>query len=120
MNKTITILAICIIASFTACTAFYLPGVAPKEFKMDDQVILKYDKMDSTKTQLPYSVYDLPFCTPKDAEKKDKDGNPDELVVNAADNLGEVLAGDRMESSPYDLRFKKKSQLPNFVQKRVQ
>lgn len=107
MNKTITILAICIIASFTACTAFYLPGVAPKEFKMDDQVILKYDKMDSTKTQLPYSVYDLPFCTPKDAEKKDKDGNPDELVVNAADNLGEVLAGDRMESSPYDLRFKK-------------
>eukprot|EP00943_MAST-04B_sp_MAST-4B-sp1_P009445 g9445.t1 len=114
MNKTIIFLAICIIASFTTCaTAFYLPGVAPKEFKMDDQVTLKYDKMDSTKTQLPYSVYDLPFCTPKDAEKKDKDGNPDEIVVNAADNLGEVLAGDRMESSPYDLRFKQNHNCQN-------
>ena len=85
---------------------FYLPGVAPKEFDTGESVVLKYDKMDSVKTQLPYSIYDLPFCTPKDAEKKDKDGNPDTVVVNAADNLGEVLAGDRMESSPYELRFK--------------
>ena len=90
-----------------ACTqGFYLPGVAPKEFEAGDPVVLKYDKMDSTKTQLPYSVYDLPLCTPADAEKKDKDGNPDTAIVNAADNLGEVLAGDRMESSPYQLNFK--------------
>ena len=85
---------------------FYLPGVAPKEFEAGDPVVLKYDKMDSTKTQLPYSIYDLPLCTPADAEKKDKDGNPDTAIVNAADNLGEVLAGDRMESSPYQLNFK--------------
>lgn len=89
-----------------AVEGFYLPGVAPKEFESGDPVVLKFDKMDSTKTQLPYSVYDLPLCTPKDAEKKDKDGNPDTAVVNAADNLGEVLAGDRMESSPYQLNFK--------------
>ena len=108
MRSTALVLVL-VALSATYANAFYLPGVAPKEFKPDDTVVLKYDKMDSTKTQLPYSIYDLPFCTPKDADKKDKDGNPDVVVVNAADNLGEVLAGDRMETSPYELRFKQKS-----------
>ena len=97
--RSTTLVLVFVALSATYANAFYLPGVAPKEFKPDDTVVLKYDKMDSTKTQLPYSIYDLPFCTPKDADKKDKDGNPDVVVVNAADNLGEVLAGDRMETS---------------------
>jgi hypothetical protein len=50
MNKYITVLTIFFIATITCTHAFYLPGVAPKEFKVDDPVTLKYDKMDSTHT----------------------------------------------------------------------
>jgi transmembrane 9 superfamily protein 2/4 len=51
--------------------------------------------MTSSKTLLPIDYYRLPFCTP--------DGGPE--MDN--ENLGEFLAGDRIESSPYYLLMKK-------------
>ena len=47
---------------------------------------LSVNKVTSTKTQLPYSYYDLPFCRPKHAKQ-------------ASENLGEVLEGDMIKSS---------------------
>ena len=55
------------------------------------RVKLKVNKMTSTKTLLPVDYYRLPFCTP--------DGGPD----LDTENLGEFLAGDRIETSPYKL-----------------
>lgn len=52
--------------------------------------------MTSVKTQLPYEYYTLPFCQPSD-------GN----VVYKSLNLGEVLRGDRIVNTPYDLHVKK-------------
>ena len=49
---------------------------------------VKVNKLTSTKTQLPYSYYSLPYCPP-------------EHIVDSAENLGEVLRGDRIENSPY-------------------
>ena len=49
---------------------------------------MKVNKLTSTKTQLPYSYYSLPFCKP-------------DTIVDSAENLGEVLRGDRIENSPY-------------------
>lgn len=46
------------------------------------------NKLSSTKTQLPYSYYSLPYCHP-------------DHIVDSAENLGEVLRGDRIENSPY-------------------
>ena len=46
------------------------------------------NKLTSTKTQLPYSYYSLPYCRPKH-------------IFDSAENLGEVLRGDRIENSPY-------------------
>jgi transmembrane 9 superfamily protein 2/4 len=46
------------------------------------------NKLTSTKTQLPYEYYSLPFCKP-------------DRIINMAENLGEVLRGDRIENSPY-------------------
>ncbi|KAG5243735.1 transmembrane superfamily member [Salix suchowensis] len=49
---------------------------------------VKVNKLTSTKTQLPYSYYSLQYCPP-------------EHIVDSAENLGEVLRGDRIENSPY-------------------
>ena len=73
---------------------------------------VKVNKLSSTKTQLPYDYYSLPYCKP-------------EAIVNSAENLGEarpararraacrasrrsatqVLRGDRIEHSVYTVRF---------------
>ncbi|EEC85043.1 hypothetical protein OsI_32361 [Oryza sativa Indica Group] len=67
---------------------FYLPGVAPTDFGKGDSLPVKVNKLTSVKTQLPYAYYSLPFCKP-------------ETIVDSAENLGEVLRGDRIENSPY-------------------
>ena len=55
-----------------------------------DKVTLKVNKLTSTKTQLPYDYYSIWFCRP-------------EHIVSSAENLGEVLRGDRIENSPYEV-----------------
>jgi transmembrane 9 superfamily member 2/4 len=50
------------------------------------------NKLTSTKTQLPYEWYSLPFC------------RPDE-IVSKAENLGEVMRGDKIENSLYDIKM---------------
>lgn len=61
---------------------------------IDNSVKLKVNKMTSTKTLLPVDYYRLPFCQPEGGPKMDNE------------NLGEFLAGDRIESSPYVLKMK--------------
>lgn len=50
-------------------------------------------KLTSTKTQIPYDYYSLPYCKPS------KPGLQ-------AENLGEVLSGERIENSVYKLEVK--------------
>lgn len=57
-------------------------------FLQGDALMVKVNKLTSTKTQLPYSYYSLPYCRP-------------EHIVDSAENLGEVLRGDRIENSPF-------------------
>ena len=77
-----------------ACTqAFYLPGVAPVEYIDGDDVPLKVNKLVSSKTQLPYPYYSLAFCQPEGG------------IQDVAENLGEILMGDKIENSPYKVRF---------------
>ena len=73
--------------------AFYLPGVAPQDYERDDLVNIKVNKLSSVRTQLPYEYYHLPFCKP-------------DKIVNSAENLGEVLRGDRIENSLYQLEMR--------------
>ncbi|XP_059637735.1 transmembrane 9 superfamily member 8-like [Cornus florida] len=72
---------------------FYLPGVAPQDFHKADLLKVKVNKLTSTKTQLPYSYYSLNYCRP-------------ESIVDNAENLGEVLRGDRIENSPYTFKMR--------------
>ncbi|PIA45859.1 hypothetical protein AQUCO_01600241v1 [Aquilegia coerulea] len=78
---------------FIHSNCFYLPGVAPEDFATGDLLKVKVNKLTSTKTQLPYSFYSLPYCRPKS-------------IVDSAENLGEVLRGDRIENSPYVFKMR--------------
>ncbi|CEM06493.1 unnamed protein product [Vitrella brassicaformis CCMP3155] len=71
---------------------WYLPGVAPRDYERGAPVKLKVNKLTSVKTQLPYKYYHLPFCTPED-------------IKNEAENLGEILQGDVIENSPYEIEM---------------
>lgn len=53
-----------------------------------EELTVKVNKLSSTKTQLPYDYYYLRYCKP-------------EKILNNAENLGEVLRGDRIENSVY-------------------
>ncbi|RCV22133.1 hypothetical protein SETIT_4G196200v2 [Setaria italica] len=77
-----------VLACAGAARGFYLPGVAPADFRKNDLLAVKVSQLSSIKTQVPYSYYSLPFCRP-------------DTIVSSAENLGEVLRGDRIENSPY-------------------
>lgn len=74
--------------------AFYVPGVAPVEFKRGARIDVKAVKMTSTHTQLPYEYYSLPFCLPKNR-----------TFIYKSENLGEVLRGDRIVNTPYEVQM---------------
>lgn len=54
------------------------------------------NKVTSTKTQIPYEYYDIPFCRPSKRRGE-------------MENLGEVLAGDAITNSPYQVRTGRRS-----------
>lgn len=80
-----------VVMMMASTTAFYLPGVAPHDFVEGERVDLKVNKLNSVHTQLPYNYYDFKFCRPPGG------------VVGVSENLGELLSGDRIENSPYEL-----------------
>jgi transmembrane 9 superfamily protein 2/4 len=85
--------------------SFYLPGVAPEDFQKGDRLMVKVNKLTSIKTQLPYTYYTLPYCKP-------------DKIVDSAENLGEVLRGDRIENSPYVFKMRE-PQMCNIVCRQV-
>jgi transmembrane 9 superfamily protein 2/4 len=82
-----------LLLSLLNANSFYLPGVAPEDFQKEDPLNVKVNKLTSTKTQLPYSYYSLPYCRPKN-------------IVDSRENLGEVLRGDRIENSHYEFKMR--------------
>lgn len=66
-------------------------GFSPTYYRHGDQVDLIVNKVESDNTQLPYGYKDLPFvCPPKESVHL---------------SLGEILRGDRLWKSQYDLKF---------------
>jgi len=62
------------------------------EYPQGGRVDLKVNKLTSVKTQLPYGYYVLPYCRP-------------ENIQDSVENLGEILVGDMIENSPYEIRM---------------
>ena len=93
LYRALCALVVVVASSSRSARAFYLPGVAPIDYERDDLVYVKVNKLSSAVTQMPYDYYSLPYCTP-------------ERVKHAAENLGEVLRGDRIENSLYSLEMR--------------
>ncbi|RUS76392.1 hypothetical protein EGW08_015843 [Elysia chlorotica] len=85
----------CVLLGCSNVVSFYLPGVAPTEFQEGQLVDIKAVKLTSTKTQLPYEYYSVPFCEPTKG------------VFYKSENLGEVLRGDRIVNTPYEVKMLK-------------
>ncbi|TVU08340.1 hypothetical protein EJB05_41742 [Eragrostis curvula] len=92
MATTHTALLVLVLACASAARGFHFPGVAPVDFRKKDLLAVKVGQLSSTKTQLPYSYYSLPFCRPH-------------TVTNSANNLGEILRGERVENSLYEFKM---------------
>lgn len=95
MMMLVLLIVIMMSSSTTFTTAYYLPGVNIHSFQEGQEIPLKVNKMTSTKTLLPLDYYKFPFCLPPTG------------VEQQNENLGEFLAGDRIENSPYILKMKK-------------
>ncbi|XP_064319005.1 transmembrane 9 superfamily member 2 isoform X2 [Phalacrocorax carbo] len=84
------------------CAAFYLPGLAPVSFCEEGEesegckslIELFVNRLDSVESVLPYEYDAFDFC--QDMEEK-----------RPSENLGQVLFGERIASSPYKFTFKK-------------
>ena len=68
------------------------PRAEPLPPLQGDREVIKVNKLTSIKTQLPYEYYSIPYCRP-------------EVIKSSAENLGEVLRGDRIENSLYEVRL---------------
>ena len=79
---------------FHTSTSFYVPGVAPREYRDGERVEVKVNKLTSTVTQLPFNYYDLAFCKPQ-------------TLTYKVENIGEVLHGSMIQNSPYELYAQK-------------
>ncbi|KAI4379359.1 hypothetical protein MLD38_005670 [Melastoma candidum] len=72
---------------------FYLPGSYPHKHFVDDSLSVKVNSLTSIDTEMPFSYYSLPFCVPPEG------------IKDSAENLGELLMGDRIENSPYQFKM---------------
>lgn len=77
-------------ASASTASALHLPGSQPTDYEAGQRVELKVNKLWSPKTQLTYDYYSLPVCKPETIERE-------------RENIGQVLVGDRIMNSNYEL-----------------
>lgn len=79
-----------LLACLAATHSFYLPGSVPVQYKEGERLSLKVNSLTSVRTHLPYPFYSLQFCRP-------------DRIVDQVENLGEILVGDRIQSSRFEV-----------------
>ncbi|PKU59203.1 hypothetical protein MA16_Dca026725 [Dendrobium catenatum] len=85
--------AIFLLLHLSPLHGFYLPGSYPHKYPIGDSLFVKVNSLTSIDTEIPFGYYSLPFCRPLDG------------IKDSAENLGELLMGDRIENSPYRFRM---------------
>lgn len=73
-----------------SCEGYYFPGIFPTEYKSGEPVELKVNMLTSDKTGYSTHYYSVPFCD-------------SEAPTGYSDNLIEILQGDGLRSSPYEV-----------------
>ncbi|KAF2494110.1 endomembrane protein 70 [Lophium mytilinum] len=88
--------------SFVALTqAFYIPGFSIKSYREGDTIPLFWNKVYSDNTELQYAYSELPFVCPPTGRTHTGSGLISGATLSL--NLGEVLRGDRIMVSDYEL-----------------
>ncbi|KAA0709374.1 Transmembrane 9 superfamily member 2 [Triplophysa tibetana] len=92
----------CSLLAISSCSGFYLPGLAPVSFcekpsegdagECKSEIQMFVNRLDSVESVLPYEYDAFDFC--KDSMEK-----------RPSENLGQVLFGERIETSPYKFYF---------------
>ncbi|KAJ5087027.1 Sodium:alanine symporter [Penicillium alfredii] len=85
--------------------AFYIPGYSITRYNDNDPIPLLVNKIFSDQTQLQYAYYDLPFVCPPSGRAHG--GSPFGSGQSISLNLGEVLRGDRIMTSDFELAMGK-------------
>ncbi|KAL1620952.1 hypothetical protein SLS54_005884 [Diplodia seriata] len=78
--------------------AFYIPGWSIKSYADGETIPLFVNKVYSDNTQLQYAYADLPFVCPPTGRR-----SPGSSGATLSLNLGEILRGDRIILSDYEL-----------------
>jgi transmembrane 9 superfamily protein 2/4 len=79
-------------------SAFYLPGVAPHDYKKGEAVTLNVNSLSPNqqgKSVISYDYYykQLHFCKPKDGTQE------------KAESIGSILFGDRIFNSAFEVKM---------------
>lgn len=93
-------LIILLVGTFEAANGFYLPGLAPVNFceasnsgeNCKSDVKLFVNRLDSEESVIPYEYSHFDFC------QAEEDESP-------VENLGQVVFGERIRGSPYNISF---------------
>ncbi|KAF9248492.1 hypothetical protein DTO027I6_8623 [Penicillium roqueforti] len=89
-----------------SCTgAFYIPGYSITRYNDGDPIPLLVNKIFSDHTQLQYAYFDLPFVCPPSG--KTHGGSPFGSGQSISLNIGEVLRGDRIMTSDFEVAMGK-------------
>uniref|UniRef100_A0A1I8EFH8 Transmembrane 9 superfamily member n=1 Tax=Wuchereria bancrofti TaxID=6293 RepID=A0A1I8EFH8_WUCBA len=107
-----------IVALFCVCTyvcmGFYLPGLAPVNFCEKEvakpscpvrNITLYVNRLDSDQSVIPFEYHSFDFCI----------GSENESPV---ENLGQVLFGERIRPSPYEISFNEQRQCKLLCEKK--
>ena len=89
----------------SSASAFYLPGVAPTTYKTNDRVELNVNHLTpalSDKDSQLHSVFSFDYYHPAFRFCRPADGPKD-----VSESLGSILFGDRILTSPFELKMKK-------------
>ena len=89
-----------------AASAFYIPGISPHAFKPSEPVPVYTNKVFSGYSELPYAYSELPFvCRHTEHDWASRVKADQHLALN----LGELLRGDRIVLSNYEVLMGKES-----------
>lgn len=85
-----------------AVSGFYIPGWSQRSYKDGEPIPLSTNKLTSDNTQLPFAYHEQGFvCRAHPGGFGSTFGSSRAIALN----LGEVLRGDRIEVSDYELRM---------------
>ncbi|GJQ11661.1 hypothetical protein GpartN1_g3452.t1 [Galdieria partita] len=73
---------------FVASSAFYIPGIYPNDYPQGAELDIRANKLTSSRSNVPYDFYFLPFCPPPEEKEKKL-------------NMGQILLGEHSKSTPF-------------------